>query len=217
MISLYLLLGAPGSGKGTFTSEFVRQTGCSRFSTGECFRSVMNDPSHPFYEAIRDRMDQADYVPDDLTMAVVRGHLSGLADGTRVLTDGFPRTLAQARILDEQEGEDWSVAAVFSLEVPASELANRLRGRRVCMVCGDIYHLELRPPRNPELCDSCGVPLTQRYDDTEVWIPKRLAAYKERSRPLVEYYNSDGRIIPIDGTLSPDRAVALAKAKLGEL
>jgi len=213
MITLLLLLGAPGSGKGTFTSEFVRATGCNRFSTGECFRSVMNDPSHPFYEAVRARMDEADFVPDGLTLKVVRGHLAKYAEGTTVLMDGFPRTRVQAEALDEPD-TTMKIGGIFFLDVPESELAQRLLGRRLCLVCGGIYHQDLRPPNDEELCDTCRVPLTRRYDDTAEWIPKRIGAFAERTAPVVEYYDRQERLIRIDGTLPPSEAVAFAKAHL---
>jgi len=219
MITLLLLLGAPGSGKGTFTSEFVRATGCSRFSTGDCFRTVMNDPSHPFYQAVRARMDEADFVPDDLTLKVVRGQLAQYAAGTTVLMDGFPRTRGQAEALDQPEPVEANAAlqigGIFFLEVPESELAQRLLGRRLCLVCGDIYHLDLRPPKDGVLCDTCRIPLTRRYDDTEEWIPKRIAAFTERTAPVVDYYERQGRLIRIDGTVPPAQSVASAMQHLG--
>jgi len=213
MITLLLLLGAPGSGKGTFTSEFVRATGCSRFSTGECFRSVMNDPSHPFYEAVRARMDEADFVPDDLTLKVVRGQLAKYAKGTTILMDGFPRTRVQAEALDELDAT-LQIGGIFFLDVPESELAQRLLGRRLCLVCGSIYHQELRPPKADELCDTCRIPLTRRYDDTAEWIPKRIGAFAERTAPVVDYYERQDRLIRVDGTLAPQDAVAFARSHL---
>ncbi len=132
-----------------------------------------------------------------------RGGGGGGGGGPPALFDGFPRTHGQAVALDQSlAARRASISAVLRLDVPAPQLIARLTGRRVCVNCGAVYHVEFNPPRRRDVCDVCGGKLVQREDDTQAAVEKRLALYREQTEPLLTYFAERGVVVAVDGDQS---------------
>ena len=183
-----IMLGPPGAGKGTQASRIAERHGVPHISTGDMFRANLRDETELGQEAKR-HMDAGELVPDDLTNRMVADRLSWDDAAQGWVLDGFPRTLGQAEALDEildERGE--SIDAVLRFSVDDDEVVQRLSGRRVCRDCGEIYHVDFRPPDEPGTCDVCGGALYQRDDDKEEVIRARLASYVQDTEPLENFY-----------------------------
>lgn len=194
-IRMYLkivLLGPPGSGKGTQAKQLMEELKIAHISTGDLLREAVKAQNDLGRKA-KEYMDAGKLVPDDLVIALVREKVETL-DGGFIL-DGFPRTIEQAEKLEEFS----SIDAVINIEVDEGVLVERLTKRRSCRNCGSVYHLMFNPPKKEGICDSCGGELYQRSDDTEATVRERLKTYTESTFPLVEYYRSKGKILNIDG------------------
>jgi len=193
-----IFLGPPGAGKGTQAARLAAHLGVPKISTGEMLRTAIANDT-PLGREARPLMDEGHLVPDGLLVALI-GERTAQAD-CRVgyVLDGFPRTLPQARGLEQMPGGDPRGFTVFDFEVPRRELLARLSGRRWCPSCQATYHVSNHPPKRPMTCDVCGAGLVQREDDLEAVVEQRLREYDERTFPLIEYYRSRTRMIPIDG------------------
>jgi adenylate kinase len=146
-------------------------------------------------------MERGDLVPDSVTIAMVRDRLAegDAADG--FLLDGFPRTLHQAKVLDEMLDELGDrLDVVLELVVDDDEVVRRLSGRRTCRVCGRVWHLDFDPPTLDSVCDQCGGELFQRDDDREETIRHRLEVYAEQTAPLIDFYADQGNLVGLDAT-----------------
>jgi adenylate kinase len=198
-----IFLGPPGAGKGTQAARLAAHLGVPKISTGEMLRTAIakNTPlgreAHPL-------MEKGRLVPDDLLVKLI-GERTAEAD-CRVgfVLDGFPRTLPQAKGLEQMPGGDPRGFIVLDFEVPREELMRRLSGRRWCPSCQATFHVAYDPPRRPMICDSCGTGLVQREDDLEEVVERRLREYDERTFPLIEYYRSRARMRAIDGNRPQD-------------
>jgi adenylate kinase len=198
-------MGAQGSGKGTQAAVIGPRLRLEKVATGELFRAAIADGSE-LGAQVKAILDAGELVPDALTNAIVRARLQNIAarkaagELAGALFDGFPRTAGQAEALDEiLAGQGDRVDAVIEIQVPREELIERLAGRRVCPVCGAVYHLEADPPRIQGACDREGATLIQRDDDTPDAIRRRLALYDEQTAPLLAYYGDRGLVTRIDG------------------
>ena len=199
-----VLLGAPGVGKGTQAAEISRRTGLPHISTGELLRAAIRYGS-PLGRKVAAIVERGELVPDGLVGEVMEERLArpDAADG--FLLDGFPRTVAQADLLDRilaKRGQ--ALDRVISIEVPEAEIVDRLAGRRSCGHCGATYHVRYNRPKVDGVCDRCGSELRQRPDDVEAAIAQRLKAYREQTAPLVARYRKTGRLVEIDGRGTPD-------------
>jgi len=199
-----VLLGAPGVGKGTQAAEISRRTGLPHISTGDLLRAALRDGSS-LGRRVAAIVERGELVPDDLVAQVMEERLArpDAADG--FLLDGFPRTVAQADLLDRilaKRGQ--ALDRVISIEVPEAEIVDRLAGRRSCGQCGATYHVRYNRPKVDGICDRCGSELRQRPDDVEAAIAQRLKAYREQTAPLVARYRKTGRLVEIDGQGTPD-------------
>jgi adenylate kinase len=188
-----VLLGPPGSGKGTQAKRLMEELRIAHVSTGDLLREAVKAQTDLGRKA-KEYMDAGKLVPDDLVIALVREKVEAL-DGGFIL-DGFPRTTEQAEKLEEFS----SIDAVINIEVDEGVLVERLTKRRSCRDCGSVYHLLFNPPREGGICDRCGGELFQRSDDTEATVRERLKTYAESTFPLIEYYRSKGKILDIDGS-----------------
>ena len=199
-----VLLGAPGVGKGTQAAEISRRTGLPHISTGDLLRAAIRDGS-PLGRRVAAIVERGELVPDGLVAEVMEERLArpDAADG--FLLDGFPRTVAQADLLDSilaKRGQ--ALDRVIGIEVPEAEIVDRLAGRRSCGHCGATYHVRYNRPKVDGVCDRCGSELRQRPDDVEAAIAQRLKAYREQTAPLVARYRKTGRLVEIDGRGTPD-------------
>ena len=153
-------------------------------------------------------MDAGELVPDSLIIAMVMDRLSGQDAGSSWILDGFPRTLPQARSLDESLEQAYpagpGLTHVVYFVVPQEILIGRLTGRRSCSQCGAIWHLEFKPTRQEGICDTCGGELTQRSDDRAEVVSTRLDEYHRQTEPLLDYYRNKGVLIEVDANQAPD-------------
>lgn len=196
------LFGPPGSGKGTQAAFLVEHFGIPQISTGELLRNEVKAGSE-LGQSARKYMDRGDLVPDDLTMAIFRRRLERPDCARGALLDGFPRTVAQARELDELlRTTGRRLDHVLFIRVPEDTLVSRLAGRLTCPSCGRVYHRELAPPLEDEVCDRDRTPLVQRDDDRPETARRRIAVYMEQTVPVLEHYQEQGAVTNVDGTES---------------
>ncbi len=199
-----LVVGPPGSGKGTQAAILSERLHIPHISTGEMFRQAIKQGS-PLGVLAQKYISQGELVPDDVTVALVRERISQEDCLTGYLLDGFPRTIEQGRALDvalEQLGQQ--IDRVIYLDVPTEKIIERLTARRVCGNCGSVYHMESKRPANEGVCDRCGGPLLQREDDREETVRKRMEVYQLVTRPLAEFYRDKNLLCSIHGDLSID-------------
>lgn len=200
-----ILMGAQGSGKGTQAAVIGPRLGLEKVATGDLFRAAIADESELGVQ-VKSILERGDLVTDELTNAIVEERLEDIARRKQAgelngaLFDGFPRTSGQAEALDEiLARQDDSIDAVIEIQVPREELITRLAGRRVCPVCGAVYHLQADPPRTQGVCDRDGAILIQRDDDTPEAIRRRLEIYDEQTAPVLSYYEQRGVLKRVNG------------------
>ena len=210
-----VLLGAPGSGKGTQAERIVPEFLVPHISTGDILRAAVSEGTQMGLEARR-YMDSGELVPDQVVIGIIRDRLA-LPDAVRgFMLDGFPRTLEQARALDEMLGEAGrALNVVLMIEVPEEELVQRLSGRRACRACGKGCNVVFDPPSVDGVCDSCGGALVQRDDDSEQTVRNRLEVYRRQTEPLVGYYTQKRLLSAVSGGgRLPDDVYSDARAVL---
>jgi adenylate kinase len=195
-----LLLGPPGAGKGTQSSNLVDRFDVDHITTGDALRSNKGMDISDLgleYDTPGEYMDAGELVPDAVVNEIVKTAIEN-ADG--FVLDGYPRNLDQAEYLDEITDLD----VVASLEVSRDELVGRLTGRRVCSECGTNFHVEFDQPETEGVCDECGGELKQRDDDTEETVRERLRVFDENTQPVIDFYDEQGELVEIDGGGTPD-------------
>ena len=199
-----VLLGAPGSGKGTQAQRMQARHGVPQVSTGDLLREAVAAGT-PLGRAAKTVMDAGQLVADDIMLGIIRERLAKPDAARGFILDGFPRTIAQADGLAGQLADlGLTLDAVVLLDVDPEVLLRRMAGRRSCRRCGRVFHLESNPPKPGETCaDGKPHDLFQRPDDNEQTVRERLAVYAERTRPLIEYYAKKGMLkrVDADGTL----------------
>lgn len=199
-----ILLGAPGSGKGTQSKVLQEKFSIPQISTGDMLRAAKQARTPLGLEAEK-FMNAGKLVPDEVVVGLIQERLRASDSQQGFILDGFPRTVGQAEVLDKMlQGMSKSLDAVFNLEVDEEELLRRLSGRRTCERCGTGFHVQFSPPKVEGVCDSCGGRLIQREDDREATIRRRLKIYRDQTAPLVEFYARQGFLQPIQGTGSTD-------------
>jgi len=202
-----VLLGPPGSGKGTQASSLQERRGIPHIASGDILRAHVADNTELGRRA-KPFMDRGDLVPDDLILDMMAARLAEPDAQNGYALDGFPRTVAQAHALDQrlhQLGQ--RLDAVIYLQVPEPELLRRLSGRRTCPACNAIYHLDTMPPKQEDICDACGSALIQRQDEHPEVVRNRLLVYAEQTEPLLDHYRSEGLLHGVDGTIGVDRVL----------
>ena len=199
-----VLLGAPGSGKGTQAKLLVEKFGVPQISTGDILRDNIAKKSE--LGIIADQiMKKGELVPDDLILSMIETILDG--DNTRsgFIFDGFPRTIPQAEGLDDLlEERGIGIDYVLSLEISEDEVVNRLSARWSCPNCGSLFNTISHPPSATGICDNCGSELQQRDDDRPDTIRNRLAVYSRQTEPLIEYYEMKGNLKNISAGGGPE-------------
>lgn len=196
-----VLLGSPGSGKGTQASKIIGKYNIPHISTGDIFRDNIKRQTSIGLEA-KKFIDKGHLVPDELTLKIVEDRFiqPDCADG--FLLDGFPRTLFQAEALETDLYKDGNkLDAVINLDVRNETIISRMTGRRVCSKCGATYNLTFNKPTVDNVCDSCGGILIIRDDDKLETVINRLKVYKTETQPLIDFYKNKGILITVDGEL----------------
>ena len=202
-----ILLGPPGSGKGTQAERLKEQLGLPHVASGDLFRENIGNETELGLLA-KGYMDRGELVPDDVTIAMVRERLRQADCDDGVILDGFPRNLAQAEAFDGiLVSTGRTLTGVLYVNVPDEELVRRLSGRWICRQCQTPYHMVFSPPAEEGVCDECGGKLYQRDDDRPETVRARLRVYREQTAPLIDYYRraspsaGSGRslLVEIDG------------------
>mgnify|MGYP006096463525 CR=1 FL=1 len=195
-----VLLGAPGSGKGTQGVVLSKKYKIPQISTGDLLRAAVNAGSELGKKA-KSTMDAGALVSDDIVIGLIRERISQQDAQQGYILDGFPRNIPQAKALDQMLSQlQQPLQGVVLLDVPFDELMQRLTGRRTCKDCGAIYNVHLSPSKVEGHCDNCNGDLFQRADDNEDTIGNRLNVYQEQTAPLVDYYQQQKKLHSIAGT-----------------
>lgn len=189
-----IILGPPGAGKGTQASILSEKLNIITISTGAMLRAAIRDNT-PLGQEAKGYLDNGQLVPDDLIVSLVKERLAESDCTNGFILDGFPRTVNQAKALDEYIEID----NVLSLDVEDEVIVERLSGRRECSKCAEPYHVQFNPPKTDGKCDKCGGDLICREDDNEVTIKKRLKVYHEQTEPIKAYYMQQGKVVVAHG------------------
>lgn len=192
-----IMLGAPGSGKGTIGTEICDEFNLVHVATGDIFREEMKKQTELGKKA-EEYISQGKLVPDEVTVGMVKSKLDKLEN---VLLDGFPRTIDQAKALEEylkEKGKE--ITAVIDLEVPDQDIIKRTSSRVICSnkECGASYNTVFMPPKVEGICDRCGSALTKRKDDNPETIKERLDVYHKNTEPLINFYKEENKLETID-------------------
>ena len=212
-----ILLGPPGSGKGTQGERLQEDFRLPYYATGDILRAAVNEGTE-LGRTAKEYMDRGDLVPDEVIIGVIceRVESSEAADG--FILDGFPRTVRQAEALgEEMDGLGRGITAAVLIEVTDQEVLRRLGGRRTCAKNGHIFHVDFDPPKNEGVCDICGARLIVRDDDEPEVIRHRLETYHEKTKPLVDFYETRGVLKRVDGSLEPEEVGDRIRALLATL
>ena len=201
-----VMLGAPGSGKGSAAKILAKKTALPHISTGDMFREQIKKETE-LGNLANSYISKGQLVPDEVTINIVKDRLSWEDAKNGVILDGFPRTIEQAKALDEfLKGQGKSVTLVPEIIIPDQVIIERILNRATCSnkECGAIYNTKFKPPKIEGICDICGAPLSIRNDDNEETIKSRLEVYRQNSKDLVEYYKENG----VWTSITPDDSAA---------
>ena len=190
-----ILLGPPGSGKGTVSEKLVKDFSLKHVSPGVLLREEVAKET-TIGKDIKKIIESGDLVPDQLVVEIVKLEIN---NKNNFILDGFPRTIGQAELISEM-----GIDLVISLDVPEDVVIERFSGRRVCAKCKAGYHLKYIPSKVKGVCDECGGKLIQRDDDKPEVIKERFIVYHEKTQHLIDYYNKKGLLKTVDGTPAPD-------------
>ena len=212
-----VLLGPPGSGKGTQGERLNEDLRLPYYATGDILRAAVRDETELGKTAKR-YMDAGDLVPDEVIVGVIVEALESAEARDGFILDGFPRTTPQAEALDAKLADlGRAVNAVLLIDVGDDEVVRRLGGRRTCEANGHVFHVDFNPPKVEGVCDIDGSPLLVRDDDKPDVIRKRLATYHEKTEPLVDYYDSRSVLRRIAGEAPPEEVAEQIRRTLATL
>lgn len=197
-----ILLGPPGAGKGTQASAIVKRYNIPHISTGDIFRMNIKENT-PLGKEVKSYLDAGLLVPDELVVDIVRDRIRKSDCKNGFLLDGYPRTINQAEVLNQELAEmGTKLDAAINIFLDTQLLIERAVGRRLCKNCGATYHIKFHPPKQDGICDICGGELYQRDDDKEETVKKRIEVYLTQTKPLIEYYKDKNLLVNIDGAQS---------------
>jgi adenylate kinase len=188
-----VMLGSPGVGKGTYAKILSDKYNVPRISVGDLFREAIRDETE-LGKKIRDYVSRGDLVPDEMVIELVKERLQKDDCKNGFFLDGFPRTIAQAEAMEKFKKID----KIFNFVASDRIIMSRLGGRRTCRECGAIYHVENIPSKVEGICDRCGGGLYQRSDETPQAIKNRLRVYREKTKPVIDYFREKGLIADVD-------------------
>lgn len=211
-----ILLGLPGAGKGTQAARLQERTGLVHVTTGELFRENIRAGTELGRKA-RPYVDGGLLVPDEITIGMLLDRIAQPDCMNGCMLDGFPRTMEQAKALDEalaKEGKQ--IGRAVYIKVTTEELVNRLAGRWGCRFCGAVYHEQNQPPKVAGVCDNCGAELYQREDDRPDVVRTRLEVNMKNLSPLLEYYRAQGKLRELDGERDVEEVARDLAAAIGE-
>jgi len=196
-----IMLGAPGAGKGTQADILSQEMDLPHIASGDLFRQALEARTEVGLLA-KSYMDKGELVPDEITIKMILERINQPDCASGCLLDGFPRTLHQARVLDEALKEQGkTIDKAIYIEVPNEELVKRLSGRWLCRICQTPYHTTSSPPKMLGKCDKCGGELYQRSDDREETVKDRLNIFFAQTVPILDYYKKQGKLIRVNGNL----------------
>lgn len=215
-MEIVILLGAPGSGKGTLAVELAKVPGIRHLSSGDLLRAAVKAGTPAGVKA-KAFMESGNLVPDALIAEMIEDVVRADAETQTLLLDGFPRNVAQAEILAEMLGRaQVTLRGALLLDVPDDIVVRRISGRRVCPTCGAGFNVDSLPPKQEGICDACGAELIIRKDDKPETVRHRLEVYAEQTFPLIEYYRKADQLVTVDGSsddLAAKTQTALAKIR----
>lgn len=196
-----IMLGAPGAGKGTQAKMIAEKYAIPHISTGDIFRANIKNGTELGKEA-KKYMDQGKLVPDELTVKILLDRVAQPDCANGYVLDGFPRTIPQAEVLDKALCElGDKIDYAINVDVPDENIVNRMGGRRACVGCGATYHIKYNAPKEENTCDTCGSDLIIRDDDKPETVQNRLSVYHEQTQPLIDFYEKQGVLRTVDGTV----------------
>jgi adenylate kinase len=199
-----VLLGPPGSGKGTQGERLQEDLELPYYATGDILRAAVREGTE-LGKAAKDYMDRGDLVPDEVIVGMIGERIDSSEAADGFILDGFPRTAPQAEALAAKLNElGRELTAVLLIDVSDEEVVRRLGGRRTCVENGHVFHVEFNPPEQEGVCDVDGSELIVRDDDKPEVIRHRLEQYHEKTAPLIEHYDSQSLLRQIDGAVAPD-------------
>ena len=212
-----ILLGPPGSGKGTQGERLQADFRLPYYATGDILRAAVRDGTDLGREG-KEYMDRGDLVPDEVIIGVIAERIESPEAADGFILDGFPRTTAQAEALDEaMDRLGRELTAAILIEVSHEEVVRRLSGRRTCVKGGHIFHVDFDPPRKEGVCDICGGQLVVRDDDKPDVVRYRLEQYHSKTEPLFSYYEEKGILRRVDGDHPPEEVSDRIRALLATL
>jgi adenylate kinase len=212
-----VLLGPPGSGKGTQGERLQEDLRLPYYATGDILRGAVRDETE-LGRAAKEYMDRGDLVPDEVIVGVIGERVCSSEALDGFILDGFPRTTPQAEALDAKLTElGRAVTAVLLIDVSDDEVVRRLGGRRTCEANGHVFHVEFNPPKEEGVCDIDGSKLIVRDDDKPEVIRKRLETYHEKTEPLVSYYDNRSVLRRIDGEAAPEEVAESIRRTLATM
>ena len=204
-MNIVILLGAPGSGKGTVAGKLASENeGLKHVSSGDLLRGAVAKGTAAGVEA-KGYMEKGNLVPDALIARMIKDVVAETTGDVTMLLDGFPRNLAQAKILEEMGAP---VKSAVLIDVPDSIIQDRIAGRRTCPKCKAGYHVRNLPPKVEGVCDVCGEKLVIRKDDNPETVKDRLVVYHRETEPLIAFYSDKGLLKSVDGTIGVDNVAA---------
>lgn len=199
-----ILMGPPGAGKGTLAKQLMSAYDLVHISTGDMFREAIKAGTE-LGKLAKSYIDHGDLVPDEVTIGIVKERLGQDDCEKGFLLDGFPRTLPQAEALKKIASEvNRPIEVVLNLDCDNQELIRRISGRRVCKNCGAPFHVVTLKPKVEGVCDICGGPLYQRADDNEEALKVRLEHYVQSTKPLLDFYASEGLLKSFDSLVGKE-------------
>ena len=210
-----IMLGAPGAGKGTQAKMIAEKYAIPHISTGDIFRANIKNGTELGKEA-KKYMDQGKLVPDELTVKILLDRVAQPDCVNGYVLDGFPRTIPQAEVLDKALRElGDKIDYAINVDVPDENIVNRMGGRRACVGCGATYHIKYNAPKVENTCDTCGSDLIIRDDDKPETVQNRLSVYHEQTQPLIDFYEKQGVLKTVDGTVDMNDVFAAIVDILG--